>query len=596
MSFTKYENSVIKYKLGSKVIRRQNTHAGRGNILYPSRSRKRSIFKKTKSELDQVKKYCITNNYKGFLINRVFVIYFTYINIDKIEKYNKNLAQKYKKYPLKFPTDLYILNFNIEYNNNLLKLSGNDTLQPERKFGPNFLIIGIQKSGTEYLKYLLRHHPDIYMPKKEIHFFSTYREYQKGTEYYESFFVGKKQKLLGEKTPDYIIKEEFLKRIYNYYPDMKIIITFSNPITRLYSNWNHFNQESNKFKKNFPLNKTFKETIALANDDYFLDRGFYYTQLANVYKYFPKKNVHIQIKERFNIPELFKFLEVDNVVPQKVIDKKIHKRTYTTEISYKMVEYLRNIYTEEIEKFYKLIGFRIKEWDDYFNYFGQTFKLVKHINIKKINISCFIVCVNYSDFLKITLPINCQYINDINIITDFDDKKTEEICKKYNVNVIKTDSFYRNKNNEYKKSIFNKGKAINFGLKNHQNINDNVLLIDADIILNKKIVDIDLPKLDNIYGTERIIFTKQIDWAEVKNSYIEHLPHKLLCIGFFQLFNIKSKCFIKNFYGYAENISNASGSDLSFANKWKKEVLDFPIVHLGETETNWNGRITEFWN
>ena len=53
---------------------------------------------------------------------------------------------------------------------------------------------------------------------------------------------------------------------------------------------------------------------------------------------------------------------------------------------------------------------------------------------------------------------------------------------------------------------------------------------------------------------------------------------------------------MKNFYGYAENISNASGSDLSFANKWKKEVLDFPIVHLGETETNWNGRITEFWN
>ena len=36
---------------------------------------------------------------------------------------------------------------------------------------PNFLCIGAQKAGTTWLQKALEHHPDVYLPRKEIHFF-----------------------------------------------------------------------------------------------------------------------------------------------------------------------------------------------------------------------------------------------------------------------------------------------------------------------------------------------------------------------------------------------------------------------------------------
>ena len=43
-----------------------------------------------------------------------------------------------------------------------------------------------------------------------------------------------------------------------------------------------------------------------------------------------------------------------------------------------------------------------------------------------------IICVNYSDFLDITLDQNLKHFDQIIVVTDEKDIGTHEICKKYN--------------------------------------------------------------------------------------------------------------------------------------------------------------------
>jgi hypothetical protein len=55
---------------------------------------------------------------------------------------------------------------------------------------PNFLIIGAMKAGTTSLHSYLTTHPEIYMSiKKEPNYFSSEKNWSKGVEWYESFFV-----------------------------------------------------------------------------------------------------------------------------------------------------------------------------------------------------------------------------------------------------------------------------------------------------------------------------------------------------------------------------------------------------------------------
>ena len=56
---------------------------------------------------------------------------------------------------------------------------------------PNFLCIGVQKSGTTSLIPYLNQHPDIYMHSGEIHFFD--KKYDKGIKFYEKHFQTNKK-------------------------------------------------------------------------------------------------------------------------------------------------------------------------------------------------------------------------------------------------------------------------------------------------------------------------------------------------------------------------------------------------------------------
>jgi hypothetical protein len=236
-----------------------------------------------------------------------------------------------------------------------------------------------------------------------------------------------------------------------------------------------------------------------------------------------------------------------------------------------------------------------------------------------LDIVALTVCVNYEDYLSLTLPLNRAFFASYKIITDFANaKKLETLAKENNSELIVTDSFYDDN------APFNKGKAINHALKKlrPEKRDGWVCHLDADIILPKNFENlINACPLNTraIYGCARYYCPKKpkelekclerntdpTKWRKGKSPghyYIGNskkwqpkIPKRWMIrvpIGFFQLFNLNMG------FEYPEHVPHAGDSDIYFACQWEKhEHLDnIHAVHLpvlkGQSKDNWNGRKT----
>lgn len=233
-----------------------------------------------------------------------------------------------------------------------------------------------------------------------------------------------------------------------------------------------------------------------------------------------------------------------------------------------------------------------------------------------------IVCVNYADFLAHTLPYNKHHFDNLVIVTDTKDEKTQWLCEYYNVRCVQTNIFYTNG------EAFNKGAGICEGLK-VLNKSGWVLHLDADMYLPPKTREI-LSNLSldetKIYGCDRLMcpdyesWMKFIDYpnkiqegwvyvhlnsfpigvrlAEYQNKNSGWEP-----IGFFQLWNPKGSVV----YDYPDKHGYADRTDVLHAKRWpreKRELLpEIVAIHLeseglgvAQMGKNWRGRKTSIFS
>jgi len=106
---------------------------------------------------------------------------------------------------------------------------------------PNFLGIGVPRSGTTWLHRLLSSHPEVYVPenRKEVSFFTAH--YHKGLAYYERVFPDDadagQYKAVGEISPHYLFYPEVPKRIGEIANLKRFILIVRSPITRAFSHY-----------------------------------------------------------------------------------------------------------------------------------------------------------------------------------------------------------------------------------------------------------------------------------------------------------------------------------------------------------------------
>ena len=109
---------------------------------------------------------------------------------------------------------------------------------------PDFLIIGAMKCATSTLHDRLALQPGIFMTElKEPNFFSNDEQYCKGIEWYLSHFQDAKETdLCGESSTHYTKLPTYphtVERIYQRFPDVKLIYVMRHPIDRLISQYIH---------------------------------------------------------------------------------------------------------------------------------------------------------------------------------------------------------------------------------------------------------------------------------------------------------------------------------------------------------------------
>ncbi len=105
----------------------------------------------------------------------------------------------------------------------------------------DFMIIGAGRSGTTTIyKYLERHKEVNFSTIKEVHYFSIDSLYQRGTQYFHSFFDKKNEKSVPVAADTYLfIDHQAIERIYEYNPNMKFLVMLRKPVDRAFSGYNY---------------------------------------------------------------------------------------------------------------------------------------------------------------------------------------------------------------------------------------------------------------------------------------------------------------------------------------------------------------------
>lgn len=230
-----------------------------------------------------------------------------------------------------------------------------------------------------------------------------------------------------------------------------------------------------------------------------------------------------------------------------------------------------------------------------------------------------IVCVQYADFLEHTLRHNQHHFSDLVVVTDFDDKGTHDVCRRFSVTCVRTDEFYHHGDS------FNKGAGINLGLARLRN-RGWILQLDADVILPNNFRNMLRKTALNpqcLYGADRVNVGSYEQYSQLLNDcHFQHQHHhcclvtppslplgsRLLhdeygyCpIGFFQLWHASFAR--QHEIRYPMHCGNAEESDVSFALQWPRAqrlLLPTIITYHLESEsvpmgTNWNGRKTKLF-
>ena len=204
--------------------------------------------------------------------------------------------------------------------------------------------------------------------------------------------------------------------------------------------------------------------------------------------------------------------------------------------------------------------------------------------------TAIVVCVDYADFLRLTLPMNVKHFSRVFVMTTPDDFKTVSVAVQWGAIVVPTRVFYDDG------AAFNKGAAIEeaFELSGRSGW---YVVLDADIVLPPDVnLFGDWRSVGNLYTPKRRMmespdFGNILDWRKCQGIPVRESEE---FAGYFQMFH-SSDPSIQVRPWYPTNWRHAGGCDTEFWKRWPKVNRvrpPFEVLHLGADGVNWCGRVT----
>ncbi len=194
----------------------------------------------------------------------------------------------------------------------------------------DFIGIGAAKAGTTWLADNLRLHPQIFIPDiKEVTYFNPYLIRLQGVEnpahsqplsWYHSYFApAQSNELKGEISVQYLLVPGTAQAIYNYNPNIKLLVILRDPPKQVFS-WYRYSLQRGVIGYS-----SLAEAIEKRPDMFC--SALYYKQLKPYYDLFPSENIKVLFFEdikkdnRHFFKEVTQFLGVSDYYPA-TLDKK----------------------------------------------------------------------------------------------------------------------------------------------------------------------------------------------------------------------------------------------------------------------------------
>jgi len=196
---------------------------------------------------------------------------------------------------------------------------------------PNFFIVGAPKCGTTAMNDYLNQRPDIFMAKKEMHYFGKdlkTKQKLSEPEYLKNFRSTNNEKIIGEASVWYLFSETAAKEIKEFAPDAKILIMLRNPVDVLHSLHSQHLYDGNEdvldFEAALSLDEERKKGVNLPDSvDYFAlppykDSVLFSNQVKRYLDVFEKENFLIILYEDFTgntkkiVSETLEFLGIND--------------------------------------------------------------------------------------------------------------------------------------------------------------------------------------------------------------------------------------------------------------------------------------------
>ena len=224
---------------------------------------------------------------------------------------------------------------------------------------PNYLGIGAMKAGSTWAAEMLAAHPDVFMAHgKELHYFSI--NYQRGQDWYlKKFSTAKRVRAVGEFSVSYMSgQEEIVRRIYDFDPCLRLIVSVRDPVERAFSQYRWEKQMGQELP-------SFRKALRVRPD--LLNNSCYAANLAPFWHFFPSEQFfyikHCDLQNRPDqvCSDLYRFLGVDaNFLPiarEQVIGKTIQpKSRFLEHLRIRTHEAVMRNGMESIITLYKRLG------------------------------------------------------------------------------------------------------------------------------------------------------------------------------------------------------------------------------------------------
>jgi hypothetical protein len=180
---------------------------------------------------------------------------------------------------------------------------------------PDFFIVGAPKCGTSAMNQYLGQHPDLYMAKKEMHFFG--RDLHFGPQFYRrdrdaylaEFNAWNGQAHAGEASVWYLFSEQAAAEIKAFNPEARIIIMLRDPVEMLYSLYYQFRADGNEHLPTFATALSAQEDRRASRNlgrRTYLCQGLVYDEVAGYtaqirryFEAFGRARVHVVIYDDF---------------------------------------------------------------------------------------------------------------------------------------------------------------------------------------------------------------------------------------------------------------------------------------------------------